>query len=445
MPEPPAARAATVRARHRGADAVRVAALAIVVCGHWLLPVFKDDTTVRLALLVWPQTAWVTWLLQVLPVFFIVGGYANATSWRRATQHGEPAAAWAARRARRLLRPLVWLVAVWSVLTLLAGLLDVPADLSALASQSALVPAWFLAAYVVVTVATPYTLAADARWGVRVLLALAVATVLTDLVVAAGGAGVQWANTVWVWGGAHQLGLLWHRRGLPDPVEGALLAAAALAGLVVLTAAAGYPVDLVAEVDGATNATPPSLALFVLTVGQFGGLALLDRPLGRLLERPGPWRAVQGAGRWIMTVFLWHMTALVLWAVGLAAVGVLPLAEATGWGWAATRPLWLLGCALVCVPLVLLARPAERAAARPGTGVPGAGALVVCTAVVAGAVGVLAAGGLADPGGPGGLAIWPLAAAAAACAGLGVLDPPRPAPSPRPAEEVARPPTPPVA
>jgi peptidoglycan/LPS O-acetylase OafA/YrhL len=70
--------------RNRYADLLRVLAMGAVVYGHWLL----TDVTYRngqfggrnaLDYISWGR--WGTLLFQVLPVFFLVGGYANATSW----------------------------------------------------------------------------------------------------------------------------------------------------------------------------------------------------------------------------------------------------------------------------------------------------------------------------------------------------------------------------
>ena len=71
--------------RNRYADLLRVAAIGGVVYGHWLL----TDITYRngqlsgvdaLDYVSWGR--WVTWGFQVMPVFFLVGGYVNAVSWK---------------------------------------------------------------------------------------------------------------------------------------------------------------------------------------------------------------------------------------------------------------------------------------------------------------------------------------------------------------------------
>jgi hypothetical protein len=54
-----------------------------------------------------------TWLFQVMPLFFIVGGYANAISWRSAGRRGESYATWLQTRLVRLVRPTAVFFAVW--------------------------------------------------------------------------------------------------------------------------------------------------------------------------------------------------------------------------------------------------------------------------------------------------------------------------------------------
>src|SRR4051812_7190474 len=69
--------------RDRYVDLLRVASLGVVIVGHWLMViVYPTDAGVRatnvLALV--PALQPVTWLLQVMPVFFLVGGFSHATA-----------------------------------------------------------------------------------------------------------------------------------------------------------------------------------------------------------------------------------------------------------------------------------------------------------------------------------------------------------------------------
>ena len=71
--------------RNRYVDFLRAVSIMFVIVGHWLITTayFKPDTGTLdpiLALDVIPWTSWLTWVFQVMPIFFIVGGYSNAIS-----------------------------------------------------------------------------------------------------------------------------------------------------------------------------------------------------------------------------------------------------------------------------------------------------------------------------------------------------------------------------
>jgi len=81
---------------------------------------------------------------------------------------------------------------------------------------------------------------------------------------------------------------------------------------------------------------------------------LLLRPaLTRWLQRPGPWRVTILGNAWIMTLFLWHMTAylvavLLLWPLGFGQEHE-PTAR-----WWLERPLWIAGPGVLLVALIAL-------------------------------------------------------------------------------------------
>jgi hypothetical protein len=81
---------------------VRVLALCDVALGHWLKQGwYVDDGGIlhRAGLLgIAPWTHTITWSFQVIPLFFVVGGYANAISWRHAQAEGSRYGTWLAGR-----------------------------------------------------------------------------------------------------------------------------------------------------------------------------------------------------------------------------------------------------------------------------------------------------------------------------------------------------------
>lgn len=68
--------AATAPDRDRYVDALRVSCLLVVALGHWLMGALtpQGQVTNTLDQLRWLQPA--TWILQVMAVFFLVGGVA---------------------------------------------------------------------------------------------------------------------------------------------------------------------------------------------------------------------------------------------------------------------------------------------------------------------------------------------------------------------------------
>jgi len=117
-----------------------------------------------------------TWVLQVMPIFFFVGGYANALSWRSARSRGEGYGGWLRARLRRLAIPVIPVLLFWTAFGWLALRLGLDWEVLQLASRVALVPTWFLAAYVVIVTIAPPLLALWDRiglWSVVIGVAMA--------------------------------------------------------------------------------------------------------------------------------------------------------------------------------------------------------------------------------------------------------------------------------
>lgn len=336
-------------------DLLRAFSLAVVVLGHWLQLI-----TSHLKPLV-PWTPWLTWVFQVIPVFFMVGGSLNAASWTRAQERGEPWAVWVRRRAQRLLMPLAPLILLWLLLIPLLLSLGMPRDFVHAAGLTAVVPMWFLGAYLAVVVFTPITFALHRRFGVWVVFAMVFPALIADAFVHRGYTYVGDVNVLLVWGAIHQVGYFWHDRYLRSSrVAGTAVAIAALGGLFMLVYGAGYPVSMVV-VDSAApnNAAPPSLALFMLGLWQVGVCVALRKPLTRWMQSPSAQRIVGGVGRLTMTVFLWHMTAILLVAALAWWSGNWPEAPSINASRWAVSPLWMGLIGLVLAGLVYVFRRVE--------------------------------------------------------------------------------------
>ncbi|KRE60460.1 acyltransferase [Nostocoides sp. Soil756] len=395
--------AATPSSRNRVVDLLRVAALTVVVLGHWLIAAVTVRGGVLETGAVLDRAAWthpLTWVFQVMPVFFLVGGYANAVSWRAARERGTRWPEWLLARLRRLLTPVAPLLVSWLVLLVVADAAGVDRASLRTASQVALVPTWFLAAYVVVCALAPLTLRAWERWGWAGVVAPLVLAGGVDLVsLTVGPWWVGFANYVLVWGAVHQLGYAWLDDRLAGVGRRVALAAVGAAGLVALVSLGPYPVSMIG-LDDATvnNSYPTRVTLGFLGLLQAGVVLALEPLLRRWMARERPWAVTVLLGRRLMSVYLWHLAVMVL-VIGLSllagGVGLGP--EPLSGVWWATRPLWWLGLAAVTALVVRLVGRFEQVPRRSGA--VAAWRPLLATVLGCGGLGVMAAGGLVDPAG----------------------------------------------
>ncbi|MEU4569596.1 acyltransferase [Micromonospora sp. NPDC023956] len=374
--------------RERYVDLLRAVAITVVVLGHWTVAVIGYDPagrpTGRSAL---PDLPWaypLTWLAQVMPVFFVVGGFANAASLAARRARGGDAADWLLDRSARLIRPTTLLVLVLAVGALLARVAGADPSMIRTVAWFATVPLWFLAAYLLVVPLTPLTYALHRRYGLAVPAALAALVGLGDLARATDHAVLANGNYLLGWLAVHQLGYAWYdarretdpaqRRLPPTPRVGWALLLGGVAVLVLLTTVGPYPVSML-NVPGERldNAAPPSLALLVLTTAQLGLIVVLRDRAERWLRRPGPWQAVIAVNAVVLTVFLWHLSAAILLVGGLDAVGLLPTPPAGSPAWLAWRVPWLLMLVVVLAALVAVFGRVEAGAGRSAGGPTGGG------------------------------------------------------------------------
>jgi fucose 4-O-acetylase-like acetyltransferase len=383
---------ATPATRNRYVDLLRFLSIALVVIGHWLLAVlgFREGEFVGENLLeLSPDLQIATWVFQVMPIFFLVGGYTNALSWASARRRGGSYGDWLRARCTRLLRPALWFVAFWTVLPILAVAVALPSSMARVGGQEVALPLWFLSIYVLVVAAAPALLALHRRFGSPLVVALGLGAILID--VAHYGLDQAWisvANYAFVWLAILELGFLWRdgrltaRRWMPLAM---LVGGAAL--LIVLVTWFDYPVSMItlSRADR-SNAFPPSLALLALGVAQTGIVLLLERVANRWLERPRVWLAVAVSNSMIMTFYLWNMSAVVLAAVLVFPTGMAPQPEPLSTAWWLLRPPWLLLCGVCLLPFLWGFRWAERP-------VPTAGGRIGSVPALTGSV--MAAAGLA--------------------------------------------------
>ncbi len=360
--------------RNRYADLLRVAAIGGVVCGHWLLVsvTYRNGQLSGLDALDYVSWGrWLTWLFQVMPVFFLVGGYVNAQSWMAHHARGETWTRWVRDRAMRLL----WPTAVFVVVAVLAVMAARAAGggLAEIAEASWLVALqlWFLPVYLLLIALTPVMLAAHRRWGLVVPAVMAVAAALVDVAVVGPHLHViGYVNYLFVWGSIHQWGFAWQDRTLTSPWWRPFVMAAGGAALLAgLLAWGSFMVDMV----GSGNTNPPSIALLAFAAAQVGLVLAAEPVVSPLLARPRLWQRVRRLNAPVMTVYLWHFVPAIVIAVAFYATGVMPQPAVGTAEWWELRPAWLALLTVVLVPLVMAVMWAERPMLRlpAGLGPPG--------------------------------------------------------------------------
>ncbi|MEU7327293.1 acyltransferase family protein [Streptomyces parvus] len=385
---------ATPATRDRYVDLLRVASLGAIVLGHWLMAAVTPDGVGNL-LAVLPALQPLTWLLQVMPVFFFVGGFSHALSYRSLLRKRPGAAPGAAAdsvysaflraRLQRLLRPTMVFVLVWGAAALLVQLLGGGGGLTGVTLRMVTQPLWFIGIYLAMVAFTPPLLKLHERYGWGAFAGLAGAAVTVDVLrFAAGVPYVEFLNFAFVWLAVHQLGFL-RADGRIHLRRAALLAGGGLVTATALVAFGPYPLSMVGMPgEKVSNMAPPTLALLAHGLWLVGAVELLRAPAARLLERPRVWRTVVAANGVAMTAFLWHLTAMFGVYGALLALDV-ALPEPASAAWWAQVPLRLALAAALTAALVAAFRTFERPAApaTPGTpGSPGAGPLAALGATL---------------------------------------------------------------
>ena len=351
---------ATPATRDRVVDFLRAFSICTVVWGHWTIAiVWWQDGIVRTksAIGVTPGMWALTWALQVMPIFFFVGGFSNYVTLASMQRRGETTGTFVRTRAMRLVRPSLVFFAVWGTVDVAMHLLDVGAptgpriwgDTTLLrlflppGSTLPFGPLWFLGVYLIVIMIAPWMVALHHRFRWWVPALMVTGTVLADAIGFIGGVSiVRWCNVAFVLLFPHQLGFF-YADGTFARVWKALfwgMIAVGLGGLLVLTNApfwslfgdqrftwfpglGRYPRSLLGtDVEVVSNAYPPTLCFLFGGMWTIGAVMLLWPSFQGLLRRRRVWKVTILLNSVIMTLFLWHMTAflgaiLLLWPLGL--------------------------------------------------------------------------------------------------------------------------------
>ena len=352
--------------RNRYVDFLRAVSITVVIIGHWLIATaWYQDGNLETGHLLreQPEVQWMTWLFQVMPIFFIVGGYSNAVSLQSAARKGTDYAGWLAARLNRLLSPLLVLLLAWALIAILMATAGVRDSVIQYMSQASLIPTWFLAIYIMVVILAPLAWRFWKAAGYLSIIVFAGVAALVDvLFFKAGLEWLGWSNYFWVWLAVHQLGFAWREQRLPGPAALLSIAAVAFIGLYLLIDVGPYPVAMVGSPDpGLSNTLPPKFTLIALGVMQFGVLLALEGPMRRVLANVRPWAATVLINSMIMTIYLWHITVMIVFGAILYLSGGFGLNLEPGTGaWWYSRPVWVGVLIVLLVPVALLLSPMER-------------------------------------------------------------------------------------
>jgi surface polysaccharide O-acyltransferase-like enzyme len=308
--------------RDRAVDVARLAALLAVMFGHCaLLLATVDSTGVRIGNILGalPVLAPITWILQVMPLFFLAGGAAGTYSWHPGTPWG----VWLLRRAQRLCRPVFWYLAVW-VVALVAVHLTLGAESAAALGRECVALLWFLGVYLVVLAFVPVlTRLSSGRSAAALVAALVVLAAAFDglrFAVATPAAGT--ANLVVVWLIPMVIGVAYARR-LIRPRIALALAVAVLAAQVVLAVVGPYDISLVVTgAEHVSNVSPPTVLLALHCTWVSCLFVSVASGVRRWARRPRVWHVVAVGNGGAMTLYLWHIPVIAMAAFGLHAVGL---------------------------------------------------------------------------------------------------------------------------
>ncbi|KUI38138.1 acetyltransferase [Mycobacterium sp. IS-1496] len=311
-----------VRRRDRAVDVARLAALVVVMFGHCaLLLATIDSGGVRIGNLLGevPAIAPVTWVVQVMPLFFLAGGAAGAYGWHAGTAWGT----WLFTRAQRLCRPVFWYLAAWVVGLLVVRMFLGAESADALGRESVAL-LWFLGVYVIALAFVPVLtrLRSGAVVALVVTALLAAAWAVDGIRSAVGTPEAGVVNFLVVWLIPVVIGVAYARR-LIGPLAAFAGTVAAFAAQCVLAVSGAYEVALVVTgVEQVSNTSPPTLLLGLHCTWMSCAFVVVATGLRRWAERPRVWHVVAVGNAGAMTLYLWHIPAIAISAFSLHAVGL---------------------------------------------------------------------------------------------------------------------------
>ncbi len=360
--------------RNRAVDLYRAVAMLAVAVGHWVAVVaFRQNDGELItgnALEFVPSFSAITWVLQVMPLFFMVGGFASAASLDSKNRAGQAStssfaerSSWTASRLARLLPPVKALATTWLVIIGL-GYLTGMSGLTNAGAIAAAIPLWFLANYTADVVIAPHVLPLFRRSPGLVAVGAVGLFLVLEAARLAGDHVFSQINWILGWFLFQMAGFAWRDGLLPTGRSLAGLALGLWATVLALVSFGPWPVTMVGFDGIAHNPThPPTLALLVFGAAQSATAIYFAPRVTAWLERtPVAWKSVVVANSFAMTVYLWHMTAAVVVLGAFDAAGLLSGAQPGTAGWWLAKIPFIAACIGVLAMIVPKLAKIERAA-----------------------------------------------------------------------------------
>ncbi|QVI25646.1 acyltransferase family protein [Mycolicibacterium neoaurum] len=319
----PSSVAAEAGNRDRAIDVARLSALVVVMFGHCALllaTIDSDGLWIGNILGELPQLTPITWVVQVMPLFFFAGGAAAAYGWHPGTAWGS----WLVSRAQRLCRPVFWYLAFWTAALVVARLI-LGGESADRLGRECVALLWFLGVYLVVIAFVPLLTRIRSTGSAAAVVAalLAVAAGVDQIRFAVGSSEAGVGNFLFVWLIPVVIGVAYARR-LIRPAGALAVAAVALAAQVLLALTQTYEVSLVTtgSSHGVSNVSPPTVLLALHCVWMSCVFVAAAGPVGRWAQRPRVWYVVAVGNSGAMTLYLWHIPAIAVATFALNAFGL---------------------------------------------------------------------------------------------------------------------------
>jgi hypothetical protein len=359
FPTPAEVEASTPATRDRAIDVIRIVSLVGVVVGHTVMA----TSTLRAGVFIWsnlltasPVFQALTWVFQIMPLFFFAGVAASIDSWTPETSWGN----WLMRRCTRLYRPVFYYLAFWWVaLAMLSAVL--PEHVYEPVAGISIQLLWFLGAYVLVLATVPLLahITTTGRFVVAVAATYAFVVAVDAIRINVDGASALGYLNMVAWVIPGMFGVAYRRRLLAGRAA-LTLGVVMLAINVALLVLGPYELSLVGiETQHLKNMTPPSLLLAGHAIMMCAFVIAAAPSIAGWAQRPRVWWLAAIGNSGAMTLYLWHIPPLLAMHLVFDYIGY-PRFDPSSPGFIALSVVQLLIMgALVAVVFVTL-RPLEN-------------------------------------------------------------------------------------